>query len=511
MLKNTIAFHFKLSFVFLLLALFFGLLYSLQLLGYGADVFPPANARSLHISLVLYGFPPLMLSLLPFALFDKDNLIDKKGIHYLNLYFFLWYIFLIFMISSLMLGNLRGLPFYDFPYALNFILAPAGLFYLLSILRYIQHYPQKPLWVKVSLWVVVVAPFLLVLLMNPQYGQVEKMNLGPHGDNTLGMSFALFVLYYLVIKLHANIHFKPRFALLWIIPLGFYILSVLYRIVIGNLSYNQEWFFQWLTLLFIPALYFWFKDAKLSIKENVFLFIALLAFVFVDIEGNILYIPEMRHIFHRNDLVVGHSHIAVGISMLFLSFAVVKNYFSISNKMIITWALMITLMAGVLTLSGLHQANFISISTHSMWIARSFFGAMLLLLVVGFYLLQFLNKHYSTLEYYHMVGFLSDGLGGLLLLFFAQPLYHLLGFHFSLGYQTVIFGFMLSIGVMHLMGFINKTWQTPMALATALTRVVVSSLFFALYMSSHLDVVALGVSSYDLLYALIYLLFLHAI
>ena len=219
----------------------------------------------------------------------------------------------------------------------------------------------------------------------------------------------------------------------------------------------------------------------------------------------------MRHIFHRNDLVVGHSHIAVGISMLFLSFAVVKNYFSISNKMIITWALMITLMAGVLTLSGLHQANFISISTHSMWIARSFFGAMLLLLVVGFYLLQFLNKHYSTLEYYHMVGFLSDGLGGLLLLFFAQPLYHLLGFHFSLGYQTVIFGFMLSIGVMHLMGFINKTWQTPMALATALTRVVVSSLFFALYMSSHLDVVALGVSSYDLLYALIYLLFLHAI
>jgi len=457
MLKDTISFHFKLSFVFLLLALFFGLLYSIQLLGYGGDVFPPTNARSLHISLMLYGFSPLMLSLLPFALFDKDNLVDKKGIHYLNLYFILWYIFLIFMISSLMLGNLRGLPFYDFPYALNFILAGSGLFYLLSILRYIKHYPRKSLWVKVSLWVVVVAPFLLVLLMNPQYGQVEKMNLGPHGDNTLGMSFAFIVLYYLVIKLHSNIHFKPRFTLLWIIPLGFYILSVLYRIIIGNLSYHQEWFLQWLTLLYIPTLYFWFKDAKLNIKENMFLFISVLAFVFIDIEGNILYIPEIRHLFHRNDLVVGHSHIAVGISMLFLSFAVVKNYFTITNRMIISWSLMITLMAGVLTLSGLHQANFISISTHSMWIARSFLGAMLFLLVLGFYFLQFRIKHYTALEYYHSVGFLSDGLGGMLLLFFAQPLYQLLGFQFSMGYQTVVFGFMLSIGVMHLMGFINKT------------------------------------------------------
>jgi hypothetical protein len=429
MLKNTIAFHFKLSFVFLLLALFFSLLYSIQLLGYGSDMFPPANTRSLHISLMLYGFAPLMLSLLPFTLFDKDHLVDKKGIHYLNLYFIFWYIFLIFMLSSLILG----------------------------------------------------------------------------------MSFAFIVLYYLIIKLHSNINFKPRFSLLWITPLLFYILSVLYRMTIGELTYNQEWFLQWLTLLYIPTLYFWFKDAKLTIKDNVFLFISLVAFVVVDIEGNILFIPEIRHLFHRNDLVVGHAHIAVGISMLFLSFTVVKNYFTITNKMIVLWALMLTFMALVLSLSGLYQANFITIPTHIMWIARTLFGAILFLFVLRFYLLQFPLKKYSTLEYYHIIGFLSDGLGGVLLLFFAQPLYHLLGFQFSVGYQTVVFGFMLSIGIMHFMGFFNKTWQIPMAVATAFTRVVVSSLFFALYLSHHLDLVALGVSGYDLFYALIYVVFLHAV
>jgi len=267
-LYNTISFHFKISFIFLLLAIFFGLLYSIQLLGYGVDIFPPANARSLHISLMLYGFAPLMLSMLPFALFDKDSLSDSVGLRYLNLYFYIWYIFLIFMIASLSFGDLRGLPFYDFPYELNFILAFSGLFYLLSILKYIKHYDSKPLWVKVSLFVVVLSPFLLVLLMNPNYGQVEKMLQGPHGDNTLGMSFAFVVLYYLVIKLHASDGFKPRYHILWITPLLFYISSVLYRTFIDNLTYNQEWFLQWLTLLYIPILYIWLKDAKLKLQNR---------------------------------------------------------------------------------------------------------------------------------------------------------------------------------------------------------------------------------------------------
>jgi len=509
MLATTIRFHFRFSFIFFVMALFFGFFYSLNLLGYGVELLNPSYALSLHISLMLYGFPSLMLSMLPFALFDKDGLKDEKGLHYLNLYFVIWYIFLIFMIMSLLFGNQRGLVFYDYPYELNFLLAFSGLFFLLSILRYIRHYKVKPLWVKVSLATVIVAPFLLVLLMNPEYGQVENMAMGPHGDNTLGMSFALLVLYYLVIKLHAKGEFKPRFHWLWITPMAFYVGSVIYRIVVGELSYEQEWFLQWLTLLYVPTLYFWFRDAGLSIKENMFLSISILAFLFVDIEGNILFIPEIRHLFHRNDLVVGHAHIAVGISMLFLSFSVVKNYFSINNKMIILWASMLTLMAGVLSISGFEQAGFLPMETKTMWILRSLYGFLLLSLVVAFYASHLKMRAFSKLELYHLGGFMADGLGAVFLLLFAAPAYTLLGAEYSVGYQSVIYGFMFAVGVMHLLGYLNKSWEIPMAVATSISRVMVAAIFFALYKAEVLDWIALGVSGYDLAYALIYILFLQ--
>ena len=509
MLNRTIYFHFKFSFLFFVMALFFGFFYSLNLLGYGSELLNPTYALSLHISLMLYGFPSLMLSMLPFALFNKDKLEDEKGAYYLNLYFIVWYIFLIFMIMSLLFGNQRGLVFYDYPYELNFLLAFSGLFFLLSILRYISHYKVKPLWVKVSLATVILAPFLLVLLMNPEYGQVENMAMGPHGDNTLGMSFALLVFYYLVIKLHSKIEFRSRFNWLWIVPMVAYVISVFYRMFIGSLSYEEEWFLQWLTFLYIPTLYFWFKDAKLNIKENMFLYISILSFLFVDIEGNILFIPEIRELFHRNDLVVGHAHIAVGISMLFLSFSVVKSYFNINNKMILLWASMLILMAGALSLSGFAQAGFIPLETSNMWILRSFYGFLLLCLVLFFYLFNFKLKTFSKLEFYHLSGFMTDGLGAIFLLLFAPFVYKILGIEYSIGYQSVVYGFMLAIGIMHFLGYINKEWATPMAIATAISRIIVSAIFFALYKVGTLDWIALGVSIYDLIYAFIYILFLY--
>jgi hypothetical protein len=511
MLNQTITFHFKFSFIFLVMALFFGFYYSLNLMGYASSYFPPTYALSLHISLMLYGFPSLMLSMLPFALFEKDGLEDTKGAHYLNLYFIVWYIFLVFMIVSLMLGNQRGLVFYDYPYALNFLLAFSGLFYLLSILRYIKHYEVKPLWVKVSLASVIVSPFLLVLLMNPQYGQVEHMMMGPHGDNTLGMSFALLVLYYLVIKLHAHNDFKARFHWLWIVPLVLYVCSVLYRIVIGKLTYNQEWFFQWLTFLYVPALYYWFKDAKLKIKENMFLFISILAFVFVDIEGNILFIPHLRALFHRNDLVVGHAHIAVGLSMLFLSFAVVKRYFTIQNIQIILWGSFLTFMAVVLSISGFGQAGFMPIFTEKMWILRSLFGFLFFVGVLKFYSQYIHIGTISKLDVYHLVGFASDGLGAFVLLVFGASIYAILGESYHIGYQFVVYGFMFAVGMMHLLGFIVKKWQVPMAWATVLSRIMAGALFFALYSNGTLGFIALGVSLYDLFYALFFILVLYAI
>ncbi|MGC6733079.1 hypothetical protein ACP0F4_25810, partial [Escherichia coli] len=50
-----------------------------------------------------------------------------------------------------------------------------------------------------------------------------------------------------------------------------------------------------------------------------------LAFLFVDIEGNILFIPEIRWLFHRNDLIVAHAHVAMGIGVFFMVIAMFIN------------------------------------------------------------------------------------------------------------------------------------------------------------------------------------------
>ena len=124
--------HFKISIAFFAIGLFFGIIYSLNLLGLVIDsqTLNPVNMRAIHISLMLYGFVPLMLSYLPFLLINKEVGSSKEGLRYLNLYTLIWYIFLVFMVVSLLLGKNRGLAFYDFAYELNFLLAFAGLFYI---------------------------------------------------------------------------------------------------------------------------------------------------------------------------------------------------------------------------------------------------------------------------------------------------------------------------------------------------------------------------------------------
>ena len=200
---NFINRHFKISIAFFTLGLFFGILYSINLLGFSIDsqTLNPINMRSIHISLMLYGFIPLMLSYLPFLLINKEVGSSDKGLRYLNLYTIIWYIFLVFMVISLLLGKSRGLAFYDFAYELNFLLAFAGIFYIIALYKFIRLYKVLPLWIKVCLRVVVIAPVALLILMNPIIGQVESTVSGPHGDNTLGMSLALIPIYYLIIKL----------------------------------------------------------------------------------------------------------------------------------------------------------------------------------------------------------------------------------------------------------------------------------------------------------------------
>lgn len=500
--------HFKISIAFFALGLFFGIIYSLNLLGLVIDsqTLNPVNMRAIHISLMLYGFVPLMLSYLPFLLINKEVGSSKEGLRYLNLYTVIWYIFLVFMVVSLLLGKNRGLAFYDFAYELNFLLAFAGLFYILALYKFIKLYTVLPLWIKVCLRVVIIAPFTLLILMNPTIGQVESTVSGPHGDNTLGMSLALIPIYYLIIKLLNEGEFKARWNILWIIPTVFYFGSVLYRIFIGHLSYNQEWFLQYLTLLYVPLLYRWYKDSNISDVAKKALLVSILAFLFVDIEGNIIFIPEIRWVFHRNDLIVAHAHVAMGIGVFFMVISMFINHIKELHKDIFLKIYLIGIIGifTALSISGFTQAGLSSIPTHTLWIFRTLFGFVAFGFIFAFIKLQ---TTYSKLGFYNLIGVLSDGLGGISLILFASFLYPILGFSFSGVYEYVVFTFVSMTGIIHYLALKNEAYQMILTKLSVIIRVFASSMFFALYSSNKLGFEALAICLFDLSFVFIYLIF----
>ena len=511
LLKQFIHDELPLLFVWLILGLCAGFLYSIQLLGIdeAAVLLPLERARSLHISQMLYGFFPLLLSLLPFALFEKEGVLSAGAIRNLRRYFVVWNTFLLFMSLALVFGNLRGLPFYDFPYQLNFLLAFSGVFYLMALVDALRRYKRRPLWVNVSLAVVVVAPILLIVLMNPQYGQVEKTLVGPHGDNTLGMSFALLPLYYLLIKLASKEPFVPRWHLFWILPLVGYVVSLFIRNFLHSLSYNEEWFFQYLTLLYLPLLWRWWKDAGLRFTHNPYLFFSIAAFVFVDAEGNLLFIPQIRELIHRNDLVVGHAHIAMGIAVAFMAFSIVHRYLPglITRACAIGWTTLVALMAFSLTLAGMAEAGWIHADIQWFWGARSLFGFVLIVMVGQILWRRLKPRTLSGLEAYHWIGLMSDFGGGALLLLFGGYLFHVMGFAFSGTYEYVVFAFMIGTGIVHWYGVHGDSER--MGAASAAIRLLVSATFCALYMVGILDGIALLVAVYDGVFAMIYWLWLR--
>ena len=502
--------HFKISLIFLFLALFFGILYSINLLGYSINstTLLPSNIRSLHISLILYGFVPLMLSYLPFLIINKEGVKSEKGLYYLNLYTIFWYIFLVFMISSLLFGNTRGLAFYDFPYELNFILAIAGVFYIIALYKYIKAYEIIPLWIKVCLWVVVIAPFALLILMNPVIGQVESTISGPHGDNTLGMSLALIPIYYLIIKLLNIGTFKARWNILWIIPTVFYFGSVLYRTFIGHLTYEQEWFFQWLTFFYIPILYRWYKDAQIETFAKKALLISILAFLFVDVEGNILFIPEFRWLFHRNDLIVAHAHVAMGIGVFFMVISMFVSYVK-ELKKVSFYVLYLGGLLGiftVLSISGFIEANVIHGNIDFLWTLRSIFGVLTFSSLFTFISFKF---ELTNLQKYNLFGVLADGLSGVFLILLASYTYPLLGFSFTGTYEYIVFAFVSTTGIIHFFALRYKEHEQILTKITVITRVIISSVFFALFYNKTLGIEALIISLFDVIFASIFLLFFY--
>lgn len=511
MLKIFINDELPLLLFWLVLGLVAGLIYSLELIGVDESMMllSVQRARSLHISQMLYGFFPLILSLLPFALFEKEGVLTQNALKNLHRYFVLWNVFLLFMSVSILFGNIRGLPFYDFSYQLNFILAFSGLFYLIALTDALRTYEKRPLWVNVSLLVVISAPIALVVLMNPQYGQVEQTLVGPHGDNTLGMSFALIPLYYLLIKLSASKPFTPRWKGFWILPLIGYIISLLIRNFFHSLSYNEEWFFQYLTLFYLPLLWRWLRDAGVTFHTNAYLILSIIAFMFVNIEGNILFIPEIRVLIHRNNLVVGHAHIAMGLGVAFMALALLHHLLPqlFHRFYAIVWAGVMSLMALVLSGAGFIEAGVMNRNIDLFLGLRTGLGVVLILLVVKIIYDRLRFPIDSPLKFYHLNGFLSDAGGGLILMLAGNWLFGLLGFHFSGTYEYVVFAFMIGTGMIHWAGLHGDS--EAMGSLSATIRLIVSATFTSLYMAGKLDGIALLVALYDGIYALIYWLILR--
>jgi len=456
-----------------------------------------------------------MLSFLPFVLMEKEGIHSEKGFRKLQTYFTLWMVFLVFMTLSLLFGVNRRLAFYDFAYGLNFLLAFSGLFYILALYDYIKEYPIIPKWIKVSLYLVIASPIALLILMNPIIGQVEKTIQGPHGDNTLGMSFALIPIFYLLIKLHAKETFVTKYHAMWIIPLVGYAASVVHRILIGELSYNQEWFFQYLTLCYIPLLWKWLKEANITFKSAPSLVVSIYAFLFVDIEGNILFIPSLRWLFHRNDLVVAHAHIAMAVGVFFMALATISQHLKHFNEKSFTlfYTLGFLMMLIALSLAGMMEAGFLQADINLLWTIRMLCGLFILLVTLGFFYPQLgLSRHkLNALGYYHLAGFLSDGLGGIFLLCFASTLYPLLGFNFEGKYEYIVFAFVATTGIVHLFGLTYPPQAWILARLSAFNRILISAVFLSLYLSQALGLEAMLIALYDLTFACVFIVFSHTL
>ena len=489
-----------------LASIFVGAVYSSQLIGFNLfdkTLLEPATARSLHITLMLYGPVMLALSLLPFALFGRDGLNLDTAVSPLKTYFFLWHLFLFMMVISILLGIQRGLPFYDFAYELNFVLASSGIFYIVAIFKTIKQYSVVPLWVKVSKTLLFIAPISLLVLMNPTFGQVEKTLSGPHGDNTLGMSFTLIPLFYLLIKLHTKEKFVPKWHIFWILPLVAYAVSIATRIFRGELSYGEEWVYQWLTFAYAPLLIKWCMDAKLTFKSDAYLIVSIWAFLFVMIQGNILFIPEIRWAFHRNDLVVAHAHIAIGVGIFFMALSTLSYFYKLPQKFANFWLLVMGVIFFSLTIAGFSEAGYLNLDIVPMLQIR-FVGGILAVGGLFYFIVREIKQpKIDTLTLYHLNGFASDGLGALILFLFAPLLFEFLGFKF-IPYYYLIFGFMGFVGILHLIGAYKDAHLFAWLTSTA--RLITGTIFLSLFYIHTVDTLGLLVGFYDIAYALIYML-----
>ncbi|MEJ5168561.1 MAG: hypothetical protein WHU93_05300, partial [Arcobacteraceae bacterium] len=163
-------------------------------------------------------------------------------------------------------------------------------------------------------------------------------------------------------------------------------------------------------------------------------------------------------------------------------------------------------MFTVLSISGIAQANIWDVDIFNMWLLRTLFGFVVLYSAVSLFDLK---VGLNPLRKYNLIGFLSDGIGGFLLILTASFIYPLLGFEFSGKYEYVVFMFVAMTGVIHLGAFIYVKHGQILTTLTVIVRVCMSSVFFALYMKNILGVEALLISLVDFGFVVFYLIFFY--
>ena len=169
------------------------------------------------------------------------------------------------------------------------------------------------------------------------------------------------------------------------------------------------------------------------------------------------------------------------------------------------------LMTLVLSISGIEQAGFTTMHTEILWGFRAVFGLFFLLGLLFYTPLLSLKTCrvylYSlrTVDLYNIAGFLSDGLGGMMLILFGSTLYALISQSFDGGYQIIVFGFVMGVGFLHLLGVLFPSKAYTFALATVILRLITAAGFFALYKAGTFGWISLAISMVDLLFVLLYL------
>ena len=211
--------------------------------------------------------------------------------------------------------------------------------------------------------------------------------------------------------------------------------------------------------------------------------------------------------FHRNDLIVAHAHMAMGIGVFFMVIAMFSKYIKDINKSIFYYTYLTGVLGIfiVLSISGFSQANIIDLDIFNLWVLRTIFGILTI-----FSLLTFITytKKLSTLKIYNLIGVLNDGLGGVFLILLASYLYPLVGFEFSGKYEYIVFAFVSMTGIIHLMALKYNEHSIILTKLTVIIRIFISALFYAIYSANILGVEALIISSFDIIFASIYLIYI---